>query len=73
MKILNFEQFIKEDNAILFSGQDSVGNTSTKDNISTVSMKGDSKTKKKKIKLPQGVYTQPPLEIPQSFVNRMLQ
>ena len=75
MKLLNYTQFLNEDNHILFTGQGNVDNTSTKDNIFTPgqNMSVKKKIKGKKVKLPLSSVTQPPLTIAKSYVNRLLQ
>jgi len=73
MKILNYTQFLKEDNPILFTGQSGVGNTSSRENIFVPGQTSVIKRKGKKVKTPSSAVTQPPMSNPQSYVNRLLQ
>lgn len=75
MKLLNYTQFINEDNRILFTGQSDVGNTSSKENIFVPAQRSviKRKIKGKKVKMPSNTVTQPPLSNPDSYVNRLLQ
>ena len=75
MKILNYTQFLKEDNPILFTGQSDVGNTSSHDNIFVPGQTSviKRKIKGKKVKTPSRAVIQPPMSNPQSYVNRLLQ
>jgi hypothetical protein len=75
MKLLNFSQFLKEDNPILFSGQGGQGNISSKENIfsPTLNLPTFKKNRGKKYKIPQGAITQPPTDNADQHVNRLLQ
>lgn len=75
MKLLNFSQFVNEDNAILNTGTSGLGNVSTKDNIFTVTPQRKLKRKSKgsKYEEPMSSVTQPPLTDAPAYVNRLLQ
>jgi hypothetical protein len=75
MKLLNFSQFVNEDNAILNTGTDSLGNVSTRDNIYTFTQQRKLKRKVKgsKYSEPMSSVTQPPMPDAASYVNRLLQ